>query len=134
ALVVADVHRVNDAARMPASDWNQVADDLVRGARAESDATVAAARRDASAIIDRANAEAMAVLDRANAEAMALRRGAHDASSLAGSTARTELAQVERQRTAIAASLTALQQALAHAVDSMGPRPGGPVPPDPSAP
>jgi len=121
-------HRPTDhAARMPASDWNQVADDLVRGARAESEAIVAAARRDATAIMDRADAEGLAILDRANTEAMALRRAASDASVLAGSTARAELEQVERQRAAIAASLTALQQALVHAVEQMGQRPSGAV-------
>ncbi|MEY4231726.1 MAG: hypothetical protein RLZZ362_2575, partial [Actinomycetota bacterium] len=34
------------------------------------------------------------------------------------------------QRAAIAASLTALQQALAHAVEQMGRRPSGAVPPE----
>lgn len=124
-----DHRRADHAARTPASDWNQVADDLVRGALAESEAIVAAARRDAASIVDRADAEALAVLDRANAEALAVRREAYDASAAAGSTARAELEQVERQRAAIAASLTALQQALAHAVEQMGRRPSGTVPP-----
>jgi cell division septum initiation protein DivIVA len=124
-----DHRRADLAARTPASDWNQVADDLVRGALAESEAIVAAARRDAASIVDRADAEALAVLDRANAEALAVRREAYDASAAAGSTARAELEQVERQRAAIAASLTALQQALAHAVEQMGRRPSGAVPP-----
>lgn len=124
-----DHRRADHVARTPVSDWNQVADDLVRGALAESEAIVAAARRDAASIVDRADAEALAVLDRANAEALALRREAYDASAAAGSTARAELEQVERQRAAIAASLTALQQALAHAVEQMGRRPSGGVPP-----
>lgn len=117
-------------ARAAAADWNQVADDLVRGARAESEAIVAAARREASSIVERANAEAAAVLDRANTDALALRREAHEATNVVGSTARAELAHVERQRAAIAASLTALQQALAHAVDSMGQQPVGEHSPD----
>lgn len=123
------VRAADQAMRPPVSDWNQVADDLVRGARAESEAIVAAARRDAASIADRADAEALAVLDRANAEALAVRREAYDASAAAGSTARAELEQVERQRAAIAASLTALQQALAHAVEQMGRRSSGAVPP-----
>jgi cell division septum initiation protein DivIVA len=110
-------------AHAPVTDWNQVADDLVRGARAESEAIVAAARRDATSFVERADAEAAAILDRANVEAMAVRREAADAAAAAGSTARVELEQVERQRAAIAASLTALQQALVHAVAQMGARP-----------
>jgi len=116
-------------AHAPVSDWNQVADDLVRGARADSEAIVAAARRDSASIVDRADAEAAAILDRANVEAMALRREADDASAAAGSTVRAELEQVERQRAAIAASLTALQQALAHAVEQMGTRSSDALPP-----
>jgi cell division septum initiation protein DivIVA len=96
-------------------EWNAAAADMVRGARAEAETILAAARSQAMVTLERADAEAQVVRARAADDARALRSGVED------QVVHERLAEVQRQRDAIAASLMSLQAALASAVSSMQP-------------